>query len=234
MAKLTQTVREARDHILKRLNAVGSTDYEGLVLELLNHAVVFVSTAFDWEYLRKKATLTTTDATGLVTLPADLDRVMVIHSDGSNYYLSKLEPLNFEQAVEDTGITESMFWCVQGYAQETTTTAPSMQIAIHSAPASGAEFILWYIKSVDEFTTASLDTVPMLPPHIWDVVIRKATLEALKIQESPPSTIAQEERHLIAVLNLYKTRENRGSSRRSGMKNVEYVSNYRAGRMVGK
>jgi len=231
MAKLTQTVREARDHILKRLNALGSSDYETLILELLNHALVFVSAAFDWDYLRKKSTLTMSDATGVTELPADLDRVLVIHEEGKDQFLTQLEPLRFEQERENSTITSPTYWCIQGYSQDTTSEAPTMDIEIIDAPSTSTVYTLWYIKHIDEMATADLDTVPILPPHIWDVVIKKAMLEALKMQESPPSTIGQEERHLLATLQLYKQRENRGSSRRSEIMQHEAVANHFATRM---
>jgi len=230
MAKMTQTVREARDHILKRLGALDSSEYESLVLELLNHALVFVATTHDWEFLRKKATVTTTDATGVVELPSDLDRILSLHADGASYFLSKLDPLPFEQTKEDDNVDEPMFFCHQGYVQTTTTQAPNVQIEIYTAPASGAEYTCWYIKEIDEFTTDTLDTVPLLPTSIWELVIKKAMLEALKTQESPPSTIGAEERHLVSTLSLMKKREDRGSSRRVSISTNEQVANYRANR----
>ncbi len=231
MAKLTQTVREARTHILTRLNAVGSSDYESLVLELLNHALIFVSAAHDWEYLRKKTTLTMADATGVTELPADCDRVLVIHESGTAEFLTELPPLPFEQEKENSDIITPSYWCVRGYAQDTTDEAPTMEIEITDAPGSGVVYVLWYVKYIDEVATADLDTVPLLPPHIWDLVIKKATLEALKMQESPPSTIGQEERHLLATLQLYKQREDRGSSRRSQIAQHEGVANHFATRL---
>jgi hypothetical protein len=230
MAKLTQTTREARDHILKRLGAINSTEYESLVLELLNHALVFVATTHDWEFLRKKATVTTTDATGVVELPSDLDRILSLHADGDDYFLTKLDPLPFEQTKEDTNVISPMFFCPQGYVQDTATEAPNLQIEIYTAPASGAEYTCWYIKELDEFTTATLDTVPLLPTSTWELVIRKATLEALKTQESPPTTIGAEERQFMATLNIMKRREDRGSSRRVGFMPSEQITNYRVNR----
>jgi hypothetical protein len=230
MAKLTQTVREARNHILKRLNALGSTEYETLALECLNHALVFVTSAHDWKFLQKKATVTTTDATGVVELPADCDRVLVLHAAGADYFLSHLEPLPFEQTKEDDNVDEPMFFCVQGYAQDTSTEAPNLQIEIYTAPASGAEYICWYIKELDEFTSATLDTVPLLPTAIWELVIKKATLELLKMSENPPSSIGAEERHLMATMGLMKQREDRGSSRRTRIVESEHIQAYRAQR----
>ena len=231
MAKLTQTVREARDHILKRLNALGSSDYETLVLELLNHALVFISAAFDWGYLRKKSTLTMPDATGVTELPADCDRVLVIHEEGKEEFLTELEPLRFEQERENSTITAPTYFCIQGYSQDTTDEAPSMDIEIIDAPSTSTAYTLWYIKYIDEVATADLDTVPLLPPHIWDVVIKKAMLEALKMQESPPSTVGQEEKHLLGTLQLYKQREKRGGPRRSDFMQHEVVANHFATRM---
>jgi len=231
MAKLTQTVREARDHILARLNALGSSDYESLVLELLNHALIFVSAAHDWDYLRKKTTLTMSDATGSTELPADCDRILVLHQSGVDEFLTELDPLRFEQESENASVTSPSYWCITGYTQDTTTAPPTMNIEIFSAPGTSTEYILWYIKYIDEVATADLDTVPLLPPHIWDLVIKKAMLEALKMQESPPSTVGQEEKHLLGTLQLYKQREDRGSSRRSDFLQHEAVANYFATRM---
>jgi hypothetical protein len=231
VAKLTQTIREARDHILTRLNAVGSSDWEDLVLTLLNHALVFVSTLHDWKYLRKKSTLTMTDSTGVAELPADCDRILVLHESGKDEMLSELDPLRFEQERENSTITSPTYWCITGYSQDTESEAGNMSIEIISAPSASTAYTFWYIKHVDEFAAADLDTVPLLPSHIWDAVIKKAMLEALKMQESPPSTVAEEERHLLATLQLYKQREDRGSSRRADILQHEVVANYFATRM---
>jgi hypothetical protein len=230
MAKLTQTVREARDHILKRLNSLGSTEYETLVLECLNHALVFVASAHDWKFLQKKTTVTTTDATGVVELPSDCDRILVFHAAGANYLLTQMDPLPFEQLREDDDVDEPMGFCVQGYVQDTTTEAPNLQIEIYTAPDSGADYICWYIKELDELTTATLDTVPLMPTALWELVIRKAMLEMLKVSENPPSSVGAEERHLIATLNILKQREDRGSSRRVMLQTTEKVQAYRAQR----
>lgn len=225
MAKLTQTVQEARDFILKRVGSgTSSGDWPDLVMTLLNHALVSISAAHDWEYLRKKSTLTTTDATGIVELPADCDRVLAIHASGSSYVLAKVEAVEMEQIREDDNVIESVFWCHAGYAQDTTVTAPNMQIEIYTAPASGASFTFWYIKHVDELST--LSAVPNIPPHIWDLVVQRAMLEALKMDEKPHQGIATQERHLMASLHMYKQREARGSSKRGQFALDEKVVSY--------
>ena len=224
MAKLTQTVQEARDFILKRVGGENSTDWQSLVLTLLNHALVSISAAHDWEYLRKKGTLTTTDATGIVELPSDLDRILAIHAAGSSYVLAKVEAVEMEQIREDDNVDESVFWCAAGYAQDTSVEAPNMQIEVYTAPASGATFTIWYVKHIDELST--LSSVPNIPPHIWDLVIQRAMLEALKMDEKPHHGILTQEKHLMAALGLYKTREEKGSSKRGQFAIDEKVASY--------
>jgi hypothetical protein len=230
MAKLAQTIREARDHILKRLNSLNITSYEDLVLETMNHAMLDVVNMHNWQFLRKRSTFTTTDATGVVEMPEDLDRVMVIHQDGSYYYLAELDPLRLEQAKEDISISVPMFYCVRGYAQDTSAEAPNLEVELCAAPAAGEEFVLWYIKTIDEFTSATLDTVPMIPPNIWEIIIKKATLELLKVQESPPASVAQEERHLMMTIDMLKKREHRSTSRRTTFGMDERIMNHFATR----
>ena len=224
MAKLTQTVQEARDFILKRVGCEGSTDWQALVLTFLNHALVSISAAHDWDYLKKKGTLTTTDATGIVELPSDLDRVLAIHAAGSSYVLAKVEAVEMEQIREDDDVDESAFWCHAGYAQDTTVTAPNMQIEIYTAPAAAASFTIWYIKHMDELSTLSV--VPNIPPHIWDLVIQRAMLEALKHDEKPHAAINTQEKHLMATLNMYKKREAMGTSKRAQFAIDEKVFSY--------
>ena len=224
MAKLTQTVQEARDLILKRVGGENSTDWQSLVMTYLNHALVSISAAHDWEYLRKKSTLTTTDGTGMVSLPADCDRVLAMHTSGSSYVLSKVEAVEMEQIREDDNVIESIFWCAAGYAQDTSVEAPNMQIEIYTAPASGASFTFWYIKHIDELST--LSSVPNIPPHIWDLVIQRALLEALKADEKPHQGIATQERTLMATLHMYKKREEKGSSKRGQFAIDEKVASY--------
>jgi hypothetical protein len=225
---LARTVGEARDLILKRVGALEVAKWQTIVLDLLNDAVVFVSAQHDWDYLRKKGTLTISTSDGTASLAADVDRVLSLHTDGANYFLTKKSPLEFEKFKENTGITEPMFYCVQGYSQDTTAEPPNMDIEIFAAPDNGTEFDFWYIKVVDELT--NVNVVPNFPVHIWDLMQRKALLEALKMKEAMPSTIRVEEGHFAATLERYKKREDFGSSKRDSIRLTEQVSSYRAGR----
>jgi len=226
MTALAKTVQEARDQILERINALDSTSYQAIVLAALNDAVAFVSTFHDWEFLRKKATLTMPDATGAVTLPSDLDRILGIHSSGATYFLVKVTPTSFMQEKEEAALTESAIYCVTGYTQASTDVPPAMDIEIYPAPAAGTEFTLWYIKSLDELTTADLSTVPPLPPYIWNLVMRKAQLDVLRMQEHPPTTIGMEEKQFITTLDVFRRREALGSTRYGSMGHDPYIASY--------
>lgn len=239
MAAMAQTLAEARDHILKRLGAENSTKMQSLVLTLLNHALVYVSSEYDWKYLRAVLTATigttngfdTTHTTGIAWLPTDLDRVLVLHQSGEDEFLTELDPIDFEMAKENDSITKPSFWCVYGYAQATTTQAPRMKIELYKIPSSGSVYTMWYIKRIDELTSSANDEVPNLPLAIWDLVIRKATLEGMKMLEFPNTVIDAETRHFLYHLNMYKKREDKGSSKYPDIRHRSEVANHYTTRM---
>jgi hypothetical protein len=233
MAVLAKTIREARDHVLKRIGSYGSTTYEDLMLECINDAVNFVAGQHDWKYLTKKTTFTTSDATGTVLLPDDLDRVLAIFSTGADRFLTELSALDFNIETEAETVTEPSYFTVSGFDQDTETEAPRQQIDIYTAPAASTTYNLWYIKQVDEYTSSDLDKVPVIPPRIWSVVMRKATMEILKIKEAKQAAIDTEYNSFMMALSAAKKAEDFGSSRRGsiGMRQGMYSRYHnRAGR----
>lgn len=214
MTKTAKTLREMRDHILKKMNALGSSDYEDVVITYLNDAVADISAMHDWEFLRKKSTLTFGSATPKASLPTDCDRVLAIHKSGNDYMLSKIEPLKLEMAKEDSSITAPMFWCVQGYDQTVATQAPYMNIEVHAEPSNGDEYTIWYIKLLDEMIgdSTDLDEVPNIPYHMWTMVGAKAVYEGMMLIEAPSVNIQHAERHFVNLLEQAKKREKYGST----------------------
>jgi hypothetical protein len=231
MAVASQTFQEAINHILKRGGVESSEEYEDILITILNDAFIFVAALHDWEYLRKYTTVTTADATGVVNMPADFDRVLGFQVLNSEYPLLKVQPSDFMAAKRDSNMTEPRVFCVYGYTQSGDTTIhPLQQVEIHTAPTTGVTLQLWYIKVIDELidTSTSLDDVPNIPFHIWDLVKRKSTIELLKMQEASATTINQEERHLLQFISIYKGREDKGSARRSSFaQNSMVYTHYR-------
>lgn len=225
MAAFAQTIAEARDRILKRINAVGSSTYETHVLELMNEALVFISSLQDWEYLYAYTTLTPT--TSPITLPADVDRIMSIHESGQDEFLVKLAPQDFEMVKEDSSITKPTYWCHRGCTQSVggTSAAPSIQIEIYTAPTGSNTFNVRYLKTLDELV--STDVVPNLPLPIWELVIRKATLEILKTIEAPARIILNEAQSFERDLDAYRKREDKGSTHYGSIRqNSQYLNHY--------
>jgi hypothetical protein len=212
MAIIAQTIQEGRDHILRRIGSYGSTEYQAVVLEMLNHALSYICGFRDWAFMRKKTTVTTTDATGTIEMPDDLNRILAMYESGTDIMLTHLDPLPFCQAKEDGSIDESLFFCEVGYSQDTSTEAPHLSIEVYTAPASGTTYQLWYVKHLDEWVTADLATVPLLPPFIWNLIIRKATLEMLKHIDADNNKIAAEHSGLVEALVMAAKQEDNGSS----------------------
>jgi hypothetical protein len=226
MAQVARTVTEARDRVLKEIGAEDSAEYQALVLDLLNSSISEISGLHDWEFLRKRDTLTTTDGTGLVSMPDDLDRVLAIHEPSKDEILTKVDPVVFEQVIEDAGITVPTYWCVNGYEQDTTTVAPYMQIRIHSAPASGTAYNLWYVKHLDELDSGDLLVVPPIPPRLWELVVRYAILEGLKVIGGSGKRIETAERSFLFAVDRAKKAEKFGSSHQKTMMQRGKVSNW--------
>jgi hypothetical protein len=212
VATISKTVQEVRDQILDRLGAPSSTDWQAIVLEEMNNAVVFITGLHEWMGLRKKTTITTTDATGIVQLPADVDRVLSFHQPGEDVFITELTPMQLEETKEDENITTPKFFCLF-YDQDTTTQAVHLEMEIFAKPSSGTSYTLWYAVHIDEFTTADLATVPKLPPQLWDLVRQKALLECLKKAEASKSDIINTERTFMMAVDAYKSREDMGTSK---------------------
>ena len=226
-----RTLSEAKDYVLQMAGALGSTKYATIVLQLLNDALLFVSGSYDWEFLRGFTTFSTSDATGIVKLPVDMDRVLAMHQEGKLEILTKLDPLDFEIQTEDTEAENPAYWTVYGWARDTSTGIPSMQIQIHPAPAKSTTYRLWYIKRIDDITSEGDDYRPNVPPHIWDLAIHKAILELQKLSGASATVIRIAEKHFIDTLALYTSRETLGTSRYFSIDLPEEVKAYRKGRL---
>jgi len=215
MAVLAKTIREARDHMLKRIGSLGSTKYEAIAIECINDAISFISTMHDWKFLRTKTTLSTSDATGIIDLPDDLNRVLSIYQTGSERFLTELDAVRFDMEIEAENVTEPSYFSIIGYAQDTTTEAPHIQIQVYTAPESGTTYNLKYIKNMPEYEAADLDKVPIIPPPLWNLVMRKAMTELLKITEASDSDVEVEYAGFTLALGAAKRAETYGSSRRT-------------------
>ena len=212
MAVLAQTIQEGRDHVLRRIGAPGSSDYEALCLTMLNHALSYVTSFRDWNFMRKKATVSTTDTTGTLIMPDDLNRILALYKTGEEILLTRLDPLPFCQAKEDSGIDEPIFFCEIESTQDTSVEAPHVNVEIYKAPASGTTYELWYIKNLDEWVTADLATVPLLPPFIWHLVLRHTTYDMLKQVESDSTKVQLEHQSFVEAITLAAKQEDAGSS----------------------
>jgi len=215
MAAIAKTAQTVRDNILRSVGALNSDVYEDLVLQFLNDGITDVSIMHDWHFLRKKSTLTTTDATGIIDLPDDLDRMLSLHIRGDYPLLARLQPQAFENAKEDDSIDESTFYCITEYEQTDTSSSPHMTIEIWTHPSSGAVFQIWYIKHVDEILECELDQVPNIPPYLWDLVERYAQIKTMEYRKLPEGTTDRHRRMFDAKLDMCKKREDMGATRYS-------------------
>lgn len=208
MVALAKTVNEAVAQILKRVGKESSTVWKTIALEHLNDALEYVGGEHDWKFLTKNGTVTMGDATGIVSLPSDCDRVLALYESGSKRFLQTVDALTLAMEKEAEGVTWSQFWAVYGYTQDTDIYPPREQIEIYTAPASGTVFQIVYVKRLDELTAA--DTVPNIPPRIWNVVQAKALLETLITQEQPANTIKVAQQHFALSLQQAKRAEKYG------------------------
>lgn len=194
--------------MLRRVGKESSTDWKAIALEQLNDALEYVGGEHDWKFLIKNGTVTTSDATGIVSLPSDCDRVLALYVSGSERFLQTVDPLTLAMEKEAGTVNWSQFWAVYGYTQDTDIYPPREQIEIYTKPASGTEFQIVYIKRLDEL--AATATVPNIPPRIWNVVQAKALLEVLITQEQPSKTITVAQQHFALALQQAKRAEKYG------------------------
>lgn len=230
MTVYTKTINESRDYILKRIGSEGSSKYEIIVLGLMNKAMVDISQMKDWEFLNKKTEITTTDATGVVSLPADVDRVLAIHAANGDFMLTKVTPYQFEQIKDSSSLTQPRVWTIQGYEQDTSVEPPRIQIEIASEPDTGTKYQLRYIRYLDEIV-ASSTVVPNIPPFIWELVERKAMIDSLKIMSADDQIIKVEQGSYLLTLDRYLKRDEYGSSQYSEISQRPDVSAHYRNRM---
>ncbi|MFH2047763.1 MAG: hypothetical protein ABIK92_21770 [Pseudomonadota bacterium] len=212
MAILAQTISEGRTDVLDRVGAPNSSDFQAVALRKMNQALNYITNYRDWSFARKKTTVTTSDATGVIAMPDDLSRILSIYKTGENVLITRLDPLPFCQAKEDTSLTDPTFFCYVEPSQDTSVEAPHMNIEIYTAPAINTTYQLWYTKIFNEWITADLSTVPLLPPFIWELVLRKATYEMLKQIESDARKVNEEKAGFMEALVLAAQQEDQGSS----------------------
>lgn len=230
MATISKTIQEMRDQILERLGAytAATNDWQGVVLDEMNNALVFVINMHEWAALRKKTTITTSDATGIVQLPDDVDRILSFHTPGSDIFVTEVTPMQLEEVKEDSNVGSPSFFSVF-YDQDTTTEAVHMEMEIYTKPSSGTSYTLWYAVHIDEFTTADLAKVPKLPPQLWDLVRQKALMECLSRAEASKADIIKAERMFVTSLGMYKEREDLGTSKYQSIRqNADYASHYKS------
>ena len=216
MATYGKTVLTMRNEILRRLGAENSSQWQTDVLSKINDAIVTLSMLHDWDYLRKYDTLTI-GTTGVVSLPADLDRVLGIHKSGDNPMLVRKQPQDFMDIQEDTSAEKTTFYCVRGYEQTTDGEAavPRQEIEVWPHPSSSTEFKLWYVKNIDEYEADSneLNDVLNMPPQIAALVQKLALIESMKQAEKPERTVKSEEAMFNSMLDAAKARETMGGAK---------------------
>lgn len=224
MVALAKTINEAITQILRRIGKASNTTWQTIALEHLNDALEFVGGEHDWKFLRKKSTATTSDATGVLSLPSDCDRVLAIYESGSDIMLQELDAFQFAMEKEAGDIVSSKVYTTYGFSQDTDIYPPLEQIEIYTAPAASTTYQIYYVKRLDELTAS--DTVPNIPPRIWNTVYAKALMETLITQEQPAQTIATAERHFVASLTSCKRAEKYGSSKYGSIRLGGSLSNH--------
>lgn len=230
MAAHAMTITEARNRILRMINAYGSGPYQQLVLDHMNSAQIEVIAEYDWEFLRAYTTVTMPDATGVVDLPDDVDRILSIHEDGADYFPIRVTPLQYEQYREDDTLTDTVAYTVKQMEQDTTTEVPHMEILFVAAPAADTVYRLWYSKHVDQLTEAIVATSPNLPPQVWDLVVTKATWNVLAATNKSADMVRLSAQTYERKLAACKRREDIGHVQHSTFGSPGYIDQYYAGR----
>jgi len=207
MGVLAYTIAEARDHILKSVNAESSETYQAWVLDFLNHAQTYICSQHKWMFLQRKSTATTTVSTGILTLPVDVDRVLAIYETDSDRQLTLVSPQELVKYLEDDSITEPSVYTYRGYATSSEDEAPYDTIEIVPHPAIGVTYNIYYIRHMDELTAAKLNKVPRLPINIWQLIRQKAKIDFMVALEKQDSLIKAEQSMFVEALISAKMKE---------------------------
>ena len=213
MATFAKTLQEVRDGILMHVGAEDSMDYQSLVLSFINSAIEDIHMSFDWKHLRGIATVTVTSDTPYIKLNADVRRILSLHKTGQDEYLTEKDAQTFHRLKENDSITTPSFFTYIGVEQSSDTVSPYHIIEVYTAPAEGAEYVLYYIKYLDELGTGDLDVVPLLPPKIWRLVQEKALIQTMYFAEKPRSAIEARERMFLLQLGGAQSEEQLGQSK---------------------
>jgi hypothetical protein len=228
MSLYAKTISQVRDDLMAEVGWEGTAS-QAKVVRLLNESLVDLSGLHDWAFLTEHSTATTTDATGVLTMPDDLDRILAIHERGTEEILTQISPLEYEQNRESDTSEVPKSYIIKGYDQDTDVEVPHMEIEIVPAPASGTVYNVWYIKLAEELVDGS--TTPPFPPYIWQLIQQHALVKLMR-KASVESVIynnAQQQYELM--LYRAKEREKLGSGKRHAIRNLESVDIYRATRM---
>jgi hypothetical protein len=226
MAVIAKTIGEARDAILKRINSENSTKMQTAVLEFLNDGMTALSQTFDWNWLKKKSTLTMPDSTGEVALPEDLDRILALHTGGVSYSLVNLNAQQFLSVKEEEYLEQAKVFTVIGYDRDTSTDNPQMKIEIYATPDAGDEFYLYYLKRPDALTDTSI--VPDIPSKMWDLIQRWAKIAALRLMGATETEIQGYEKILAGLIEEYKISEKGGGAKFPSIKVLGIHANWKA------
>lgn len=210
MVKVARTLRELRDVVIARLGAEKSEDYETLVINMVNDAITFITSAYSWDFLTKRTTVTVTSP--LTYLPSDCDRIQSLYKDGDNYLLRKLPPAKFAMVKGDDNETETKYFAILDYTSDADGTY-RYGIDFHAFPEIGSVYNLVYTHWMNELEVETLDSNIPLPPHIVDLVMRKVMLDALRHTESQQSAIRAEESAFLFTLEQYKKKEDSMTSK---------------------
>lgn len=204
MVKVGKTLEQARDDILYRIGGKVSDDLKATILRLINDATVYISQRANWRFLRKETDFTITGTEN--RLPADCDRILCFYIPGQQIFPTEVGPNGFEFARE-SDIEDTRVYIISKIDVGPDNTAYSY-VKFYNTPATGKVLKLWYTRWIEQLTTDDLSSVPPFPPHIWDLIQRKALMDAMRTAAVSATSIRIEETQFMRMLDDYKQAEN--------------------------
>lgn len=216
MGKIAFSPRQVRDNILKRVGAVDKEGYQETVLYLMNEAIIEIVAIHEWECLSKKTILTYSGnlGTGVFEMPVDFDRVILFKEDNtSRLPLVRMTNEEFERYKVTHDVTYPAVYTQYTLDQDSSSIHPDEQVEVYKTPTVGDNFILRYIRTIDEITSSDLDRIPNVPQFLWRAISKMTEVKVLENEEKPSSIIEREIAMLQITIDQAKSRDTRGAKK---------------------
>lgn len=213
--KVNQTLQNALDKILKKVNEHDSTEMSTIALDLINESLIDLVVSHDWTELVRRTDILY-DAGAFcdvcIEMPDLCERILILKEQGSDKpIMRECTPAKFWELKERYAYASQPFIYTHYNVNRTGTAyAPNPVIEYFPEAVDGTTFELWYITALDKLTASDLTKVPLIPQNLWRLAQQNTVVEMMKMLNFDLKRIAYEEANLAGLLEATKQRDRFG------------------------